>query len=236
IGMSGINWNSRVFAIDVLDGNANDQSLATATQNMINDANSHGQRLVINMSLGGGSIDQAFQNLIANNQNNALFVIASGNDDNSSLSYPASLASQYNNVIAVGASWGRTDWYGNTTTPGDRITYSGWWGSNYGTGLTLMAPSEVIATNATRNSSTGAVSFGFDTRFNGTSAATPNVTGVASLVWSANSSLSAVQVRQILSQTAVDLGTPGYDTTTGNGMVNADAAVRRAMALSRGAA
>ncbi len=99
-----------------------------------------------------------------------------------------------------------------------------------------MAPSEVIATNATRNSSTGTVNFGFDTQFNGTSAATPNVTGVASLIWSANSSLSAVQVQQILSQTAYDLGTPGYDTTTGNGMVNADAAVRRAMAISRGAA
>lgn len=236
IGMSGINWNSRVFAIDVLDGNTNDQSLATATQNLINDANSHGQRLVINMSLGGGGIDPAFRNLIANNQNNALFVIASGNDNASSLGDPASLASQYGNVMAVGASWGRTDAYGNTTTPGDRISYPGWWGSNYGTGLTLMAPSEVIATNATRNATTGAVSFGFDTQFNGTSAATPNATGVASLVWSVNSSLSAVQVQQIMSQTAVDLGTPGYDTTTGNGMVNADAAVRRAMAIGRGAA
>jgi hypothetical protein len=236
IGMAGINWNSRVFAIDVLDGNANDQSLAEATQNMINDATSHGQRLVINMSLGGGGIPTEFRNLVANNQNNALFVIASGNDDAGSISDPASLASQYSNVIAVGASWGRTDWYGNSTNPGDRISYPGWWGSNYGSGLTLMAPSEVIATNATRNSSTGAVSFGFDTQFNGTSAATPNVTGVASLVWSANSSLSAVQVQQILSQTAVDLGATGYDTTTGNGMVNADAAVRRAMAMSRGAA
>ncbi|UBF23798.1 S8 family serine peptidase [Kovacikia minuta CCNUW1] len=236
LGMSGINWNSRVFHIDVLDGNANDQSLAEATQNMINEANNNGQRLVINMSLGGGGIPTAFRNLVANNQNNALFVIASGNDDASTISDPASLASQYSNVIAVGASWGRTDWYGNTTTPGDRITYSGWWGSNYGTGLTLMAPSEVIATNATRNSTTGVVSYGFDTRFNGTSAATPNVTGIASLVWSANSSLSAVQVQQILSQTAFDLGSAGYDTTTGSGMVNADAAVRRAMAMARGAA
>ncbi|MBD2018480.1 S8 family serine peptidase [Microcoleus sp. FACHB-53] len=235
IGMSGINWNSPVFNIDVLDGNAGDQSLAEATQNMINQANSQGQRLVINMSLEGGGINSAFERLIANNQNNALFVIASGNGDTSSVSYPASLASRYNNVIAVGASWGTRDWYGNTTTPGTRISYPGWWGSNYGTGLTLMGPSEVIATDATRSSS-GSVNFGFNTRFNGTSAATPNVTGVASLVWSANPNLTATQIRTIMSQTAYDLGASGYDTTYGNGFVNADAAVRRAMAIARGAA
>jgi subtilisin family serine protease len=98
-----------------------------------------------------------------------------------------------------------------------------------------MGPSEVIATDATRSSS-GSVNFGFNTRFNGTSAATPNVTGVASLVWSANPNLTATQIRTIMSQTAYDLGASGYDTTYGNGFVNADAAVRRAMAIARGAA
>jgi serine protease len=76
--------------------------------------------------------------------------------------------------------------------------------------------------------------FSFETQFNGTSAATPNVTGVASLVMSANPLLSAAQVKEILSQTAVDLGVRGYDTVTGSGFVNADAAVRRAMAIARG--
>jgi hypothetical protein len=235
IGMSGINWNSSVFHIDVIPGSqTGDYDLAQATQAQINQANSNGQRLVINMSLSGGG-GSAFEQLIANNQNNALFVIASGNDDASSVSYPASLASRFNNVIAVGASWGTRDWYGNAKTPGTRISYPGWWGSNYGTGLTLMGPSEVIATSATRSAS-GSVDFGFDTRFNGTSAATPNVTGVASLVWSANTNLTATQIRTIMSQTAYDLGASGYDTTYGNGFVNADAAVRRAMAIARGAA
>ena len=168
---------------------------------------------------------------------NTLFVIAAGNDGDmgrSGISYPGSLAQSYGNVMAVGASWGRTDYYGNTRAPGTRIEYAGWWGSQYGNGLTLMAPSEVIATSATR-SAAGVVSYGYDTRFNGTSAATPNATGVASLVWSANNTLSAAQVRAIMSQTAFDLGAAGYDTLTGNGMVNADAAVRRAMAIGRGA-
>jgi serine protease len=243
LGMSGINWNSEVFNIDVLGGNVGDQSLASASQNLINQAAANGKRLVINMSLGWGGtygtigIDPAFEAVVAANPN-VLFVIAAGNDGEngiSGISYPGSLAASYGNVMAVGASWGRTDAYGNATTPGTRIEYPGWWGSQYGDGLTLMAPSEVIATSATRSAS-GAISFDFDTDFNGTSAATPNATGVASLVWSANSSLSAAQVKQIMSQTAFDLGAAGYDTLTGNGMVNADAAVRRALAIARGAA
>ena len=230
VGMSGINWNSPVFNIDVLDSNTGDQTLAEATQNMINQANSQGQRLVINMSLGGGRIAPAFEQVVANNQNNALFVIASGNESMSSISNPASLAQQYNNVIAVGASRGTHDTNGNSTTPGDRFSYS-----NYGYGLTLMGPSEVTATSATQTSSS-TVQFGFTDKFNGTSAAAPNVAGVASLVWSANPNLSAGEIKTILSQTAYDLGAPGYDTVYGYGFVNADAAVRRAMAEARGVA
>jgi subtilisin family serine protease len=69
--------------------------------------------------------------------------------------------------------------------------------------------------------------------FNGTSAANPNMAGIASLVWSVNSSLTGGQVRQILIDTSMDLGTAGRDNTFGHGLVNADAAVRRAWALQR---
>ncbi|MUG91018.1 S8 family serine peptidase [Scytonema sp. UIC 10036] len=239
-GMSGINWSSSVFNIDVLNGETNDLSLAEATRNLINQANQNGQRLVINMSLIYTN-EPAFNQLVANNPN-TLFVIAAGNDGHlgvSGLTYPAILAQQYSNVIAVGASWGTNAADGSPRTPGERIQYSGWWGSQYGLGLTLMGPSEVVTTSATRLS-TGAVQFSYTTgssdRFNGTSAATPNVTGVASLVWSANPNLNATQVTQILSQTAYDLGTSGYDTEYGSGFVNADAAVRRALALAKGVA
>ena len=231
-GMSGINWNSRVFNIDVLDGNSGDLSLAAATQRMINHANSQGQRLVVNMSLGGGgSIEPAFRSLVANNQNNALFVIASGNENKNSLSNPATLGQQYGNVIAVGASWGTKDTNGRATNPGDRISYPGGWGSNYGHGLSLMGPSEVVAASAAP--SQRGTQFGYESKFNGTSAAAPNVAGVASLVWSVNPQLTARQVHQILAETAYDLGSAGYDYVTGSGFVNADAAVRRAMAIAR---
>jgi Ca2+-binding RTX toxin-like protein len=236
-GMSGINWNSPVAVIDVLDNNARDQSLVQATQALIAQASSQGQQLVVNMSLGteltfGGNFHAELGQVIASNPN-VLFVIAAGNDGDrglSGLSSPAVLANQYSNVIAVGAVLGT----------GQRLPYS-----QYGAGLTLVAPSEVIATLATRSLFTGSVEFGFYSTnpfapsnrflddFNGTSAAAPHVSGVASLVWSANPNLTATQVSQILSATALDLGSTGYDQFYGYGLINADAAVRRAISFSQ---
>src|SRR5579883_751133 len=239
IGIAGINWNSDVEMIDVVGGDSGDYNLASATQALLNQANSKGQRLVVNLSLTGGD-SPAFDQLIANNQNTALFVIASGNENKNSLDSPADLAKKYNNVIAVGASWGNTDYYGNPTTPGTRISYSNWWGSNYGDGLTLTAPSEYVSTTATRTTSSSQFNFSYGgdygSLFNGTSAAVPNVTGVASLIWSVDPNLTATQVKSVLTSTAYDLGASGYDTVYGYGLINADTAVRRAIALSRGAA
>ena len=62
-------------------------------------------------------------------------------------------------------------------------------------------------------------------RFGGTSAACPQVAGVAALMLSANPNLTTSQVREILRSTAKDLGAPGFDTTYGYGLVDAYAAV-----------
>lgn len=60
--------------------------------------------------------------------------------------------------------------------------------------------------------------------YNGTSMATPHVTGVAALVWSNNPSCSADDVRSALKNTAVDLDVAGRDDKTGFGLVQAKAA------------
>jgi hypothetical protein len=62
----------------------------------------------------------------------------------------------------------------------------------------------------------------------GTSMATPHVSGTAALVLQANSLLTNVQVREILNGTATDLGDPGWDQYYGYGLVNAEAAVEAA--------
>lgn len=61
--------------------------------------------------------------------------------------------------------------------------------------------------------------------FDGTSMATPHVSGVAALVFGENPALTPAQVESILKSTAKDLGKPGYDTTYGYGIPQADAAV-----------
>jgi subtilisin family serine protease len=63
--------------------------------------------------------------------------------------------------------------------------------------------------------------------FNGTSMATPHVSGVAALVWSNHPNCTAEQIRSTLQKSAMDLGAPGRDSEFGFGLVQAkDASIR----------
>ena len=62
--------------------------------------------------------------------------------------------------------------------------------------------------------------------------AVPHVSGVAALIWSQNPSLSNQKVREILRNTAIDLGSSGRDKYYGYGKVNAYAAVTLGRILS----
>jgi subtilisin family serine protease len=61
----------------------------------------------------------------------------------------------------------------------------------------------------------------------GTSMATPHVSGVAALIWAAAPAASAAEVLQAMKETATDLGAKGYDNVYGNGLVNALDAAKR---------
>jgi serine protease len=67
----------------------------------------------------------------------------------------------------------------------------------------------------------------YDT-YQGTSMATPHVSGVAALIRSANPGLTAAQVRALIKDTATPLG-PNDLNEYGSGIVNADAAVQKAL-------
>jgi serine protease len=60
----------------------------------------------------------------------------------------------------------------------------------------------------------------------GTSMATPHVAGAAALVWSVAPGATSDAVKAALLTTAHDLGTPGADTSYGNGLVDAFAAAK----------
>jgi hypothetical protein len=71
----------------------------------------------------------------------------------------------------------------------------------------------------------GATNYGFC----GTSYSAPIVSGVAALMLSVNSSLTPLQITNILKKTAVDLGPTGCDSTYGCGRIDALAAVQAAI-------
>jgi subtilisin family serine protease len=73
----------------------------------------------------------------------------------------------------------------------------------------------------------GVVASDYDT-YQGTSMATPHVAGVAALIRAANPSLSPSQVRDVMKATATPLG-PNDSNQYGAGLVNADAAVKKAL-------
>ncbi len=64
--------------------------------------------------------------------------------------------------------------------------------------------------------------------FYGTSAAAPHAGAIAALIKSARPSLTAAQVRAILTSTALDIEGPGVDINSGYGIVQAVAAVKQA--------
>ena len=62
--------------------------------------------------------------------------------------------------------------------------------------------------------------------FFGTSAAAPQVAGIAALMWSKDRSLTAEQIKSALRKSAIQIGRPGWSPLSGCGIVNAVRALR----------
>ncbi|WP_292382934.1 PKD domain-containing protein [Methanoculleus sp. UBA430] len=62
---------------------------------------------------------------------------------------------------------------------------------------------------------------GFSKPFYGTSAAAPHIAGMVAQIWGAYPAKTSAQIRTMLYTTAVDLGTPGWDTMFGYGRADA---------------
>jgi len=175
---------------------------------------------ILSNSWGGGTPSSVITNAIERAKDDgrdgkgSVVVFSAGNDDDD-VNYPAEL----NDVLAVAALSPCDERKDQTSCDGEY-----WWGSSHGPKLDLSAPGVHMYSTDIAGSS-GYDSGDYFYNFNGTSSAAPVVAGVAALVLSRDSTLTAREVEDILEDTADDLGKTGRDNETGHGRVNAHQAV-----------
>ena len=197
-GMVGICPWCRVMAVKVLDSSGS--GYLDVVANGITYAAQNGAR-VINLSLAGSAGSQTLQNAVnyAWNQGSVV-VAAAGNDGQQITMYPAG----YANAIAV-ASTGSADKHSCF--------------SNYNPGfISVSAPGEAIYV-VDINSANG---YNY---YYGTSLSTPHVSGLAGLILGKNPNLTNIQVRSLIENSSIDLGSPGVDAAFGYGRVDAYRAI-----------
>jgi len=218
-GIAGINSGVRIMPLKAVDNFG--RSRASYLAEAIIYAANNGAR-IINLSVGGGKLTRTEQMAIDYAAARDVLIIAgAGNEGQQLDGYGPAGAKR---VLTVAAS----------DTKDRRMSFSNW-----GPQVDLTAPGQDIvglrapATDLMVNASNsnyqpGRNYVGDDQlyyRATGTSFAAPIVSGVASLVWSNDPSLSAVEVRRILEQTARDIEPPGRDDYSGYGIVNARGAL-----------
>jgi len=176
---------------------------------------------IINISSGGSADAATLKDAVAYAYDHGVTIVAgAGNDGSSRKVYPAGYDDY---VIAVGATQ-----YDQQLAP-----YS-----NYGSYVDLVAPGgnsnldqnhdgygDGVLQQSQKISSYNQVSFGYYF-FQGTSMSAPHVAGVAALIIANGNATTPDQVREVLQTTAEDLGSAGYDTTYGWGLVDAFAALQ----------
>lgn len=215
LGCAGIANQCSIMPVKVLDkfGSGSYSAIASG----ITWAVDHGAH-VINLSLGGGSNSKTLSSAVDYAWTKGVVLCAAaGNSGTASVLYPA----RYKNCIAVGAI--RFD--------GKRAKYS-----QYGPGLDVVAPGGDTSVDQNGDGQPDGIvqqtfsgsptNFGYHF-WQGTSMATPHVSGVAALVRSNKPTYSNLQTRNAIQSSCTDLGLQGYDTEYGFGLVNAALALTK---------
>ena len=201
VGVAGVAGQARIMPVRIAYNNSGSCSAYFSTMaSGVTWAADHGAR-VVNISYSNVPTSSAVRSAATYLKGKGgLLFVSAGNYNRDEGFTPT------DTMIAVSA----TDSYDN------RSSFS-----SYGSFVSLSAPGTGIYTTV-QGGGYGAV--------NGTSFASPVAAAVAALVMSANPSLSANEVQNILFNTAVDLGAAGRDIYFGYGRVNAAAAVAAAKA------
>jgi serine protease len=169
---------------------------------------------VVSISLGGGgSCGSTTQNAINSARSRgASVVVAAGNSNSNAANFTPANCSGVVTVAATGRNGGKASY------------------SNFGATVEVAAPggsggvNSVLSTLNAGTMGPGADSYAL---YNGTSMATPHVSGVIALMLSVKPTLTPDQVTQILQSTARAF--PATCSQCGSGIVNANAAVDAAI-------
>ena len=193
-GVASIGYNVSIMPVKI--GRCSDGALTAGYEGLAWAANNGAD--VINMSWGGGGSSTFGQNVCntAFNQG-AILVAAAGNDGTTSELYPAA----YNNVIAVAS----------TTTTDARSSFS-----QYGNWIDIAAPGSAIRSTVASGNT-------YD-RYDGTSMASPNTSGLLGLMKSYASSASNTDLINCLYSSADPVTT--NTSQMGAGRINAFAALQ----------
>lgn len=200
-GVAGMNWNVKMIPAKFLGKRGGTTANAVKAVDYITDLKSrHSLNLpATNNSWGGGGYSKSLEDAIGRaNAAEILFVAAAGNDgrnNNTYLSYPSCYTNA--NIISVAS-----------ITSGGGLSYF----SNYGaTMVDIGAPgSGIYSTIPGKNGASGYASY------NGTSMATPHVTGAIALYVSTRGTLSASSIKSaILTSTTSTASLSGKCVTGG---------------------
>lgn len=223
-GAAGVGWDTRVFVYKVqgicVDGIPAERVapgapviLDSVVIAAIDQAVADGCK-VINMSLGGRSPSVAMQSAVDHAYSHGVVVVAAtGNDAKyGGVWYPAACE----NAIGVGS-------YSINSNMVARPTYSRSGFTNYGPGLDVLAPG--IGVWGLMNPDAGS---GYK-YWSGTSMASPIVAGGIAALWRLAPSMGVDEVTRVALESSRDMGSRGYDWTTGWGAFDMRAA-RQAIA------
>lgn len=210
IGVCGVAFNACLMPVKVL--NSGGTGTYADMIDGINYATNNGAD-IMSISIEGSVPSQGLEDALENAYINGVTVVAaSGNSGQNGVAYPAAYDDY---VIAVGATR-----YDKT-----RSYYS-----NYGSSLDLVAPGGDVTVDQNGDGwADGVLQETFDPDWayhfwQGTSMATPHVSGLAALLYS-NGVSTPDNIRNAMQNTAVDLGSTGWDMYYGYGLIDAYAAL-----------
>jgi hypothetical protein len=197
IGIAGVAWGSEIMPVKICNDSNYSATNLDMAQGFIWAAENGAD--IISCSFGGKGYSQTMKDAIdiAVIDMGCVMFASMGNSSINEITYPAG----YQSVIAVGATDAHDEIASFSTT---------------GNHMSVCAPGVEIYSTMPGG--------GYDYK-SGTSMSCPFAAGAAALVLSVYSGMSPEEVKFQLEETAVDLGSSGFDSTYGYGRVNLAAAI-----------